>query len=158
MGRGTVEMKLRGCQPVARGKNNTPLYDLPEAASYLVKPRGDIEKYIAGLKPDELPDKIRESYWNAKLKQQRYEERAGTLWRTERVITLISELLQEIRTKLQIIPDRVDRTVGMSNEQVRALTEIIDEMQDDIYQHILSLKDKRFTPNALGEENEDEDI
>jgi len=156
MGRQTVERKLAGCRPIGQGKHGTPLYDLPEAAAYLVKPRATIEQLLASLKPDELPEKLREAYWNAKLKQQRYEERAGHLWRTDRVIALFSEVLQEIRVKLQIIPDRVDRETGLTSQQLKSLSRIVDEVQDDIYQYILSLKDKRYTPSQLGEEVEPE--
>lgn len=157
MGRGTIERKLVGCKPIGQGKHSTPLYDLPEAASYIVKPRADLTKYIESLKPEDMPEKLRESYWNAKLKQQRFEERAGHLWRTERVLGLFSETLQDIRSKLQIIPDRVDRDVGLTPEQVKSVSRVVDEVQDDIYSHILGLKNHSFTPNQLGEDQEDDD-
>ncbi|MGF7178059.1 DUF1441 family protein [Azospirillum doebereinerae] len=133
MGRATVEKKLVGCVPVGQGKHNTPLYDLPEAASYLVKPRVELNRMLKDLKPEDLPERLREGYWNSKLKQQRFEERAGNLWRTERVLATFSETLQEIRTKLMIVPDRVDREVGLTPEQVAALASVIDEVQDDIH-------------------------
>jgi hypothetical protein len=154
MGRAGVERKLIGCKPIGQGKHSTPLYDLPEAASYIVKPRLDLASHLKTLKADDLPEKLRESYWNAKLKQQRFEERAGNLWRTEAVLTLFSVVLQDIRSKLQIIPDQVDRAVGLTPEQIEGTTRVVDAIQDDIHKYILQMGKTGFTPNQLGEEAE----
>lgn len=152
MGRGTAEKKLMGCPPIGTGKHGTPLYDLPEAAAYLVKPRVDIEQYIKTIKPDQLPERLREAYWSAKLKSQRWEEKAGHLWRTERVLSVFSEVLQSMRTKLQLIPDRVERVAGLSIEQHQIVSAIVDEIQDEIYRELVEFAKTGRTPNQLGEE------
>lgn len=157
MGRGKVETSLVGLQPIATGQNRTPLYDLPSAASRLVPPKIDLERVLATVKPDALPDRLREAYWNAKLKEQRYQERAGDLWRTERVISLFSETLQEVRNKLTIIPDQVQRAVGLTPQQLVSVTQIVDAVQDEIYKFILGAKDRNKTPNQLGEEHGDDE-
>lgn len=155
MGRGTAERKLMGCAPIGTGKHGTPLYDLPEAASYLVNPRMDIEQYIRTIKPDQLPERLREAYWSAKLKSQRWEEKAGQLWRTEHVLTVFSEVLQSMRTKLQLIPDRVERAQGLTVEQHQIISTIVDEVQDEIYQELVEFAKSGRTPNQLGEDRAD---
>ncbi|MFC3724393.1 DUF1441 family protein [Neoaquamicrobium sediminum] len=154
LGRGTAERKLMGCAPIGTGKHGTPLYDLPEAAAYLVKPRVDIEQYIKTIKPDQLPERLREAYWSAKLKSQRWEEKAGHLWRTERVLTVFSEVLQSMRTKLQLIPDRVERAHGLTVEQHQVISAIVDEVQDEIYKELVEFAKSGKTPNQMGEEGD----
>lgn len=157
MGRTTVERKLRGLEPIGKGKHGTPIYDLPEAASYLVNPRVKIEDYIKSIKPDQLPEKLREAYWSAKLKSQRWEEKAGHLWRTERVLERFSDILQSMRQKLQLIPDRVERASGLTNEQRAIVTAVVDDVQDEIYKELVTFAKTGKTPSQLGEEADPED-
>src|SRR5690606_1139483 len=90
--------------------------------------------------------------WNAKLKQQRFEEKAGELWRTSRVIEVISDVLVDLRSRLTLIPDDAERTAGVTRDQRRKIAEIIESIQEDMYQSILNLEKSQFTPNQLGEE------
>lgn len=152
MGRGTAERKLRGCPTIGQGKHGTPLYDLPEAASYLVTPRVDMEEYIKSIKPDQLPERLREAYWSSKLKSQRWEEKAGHLWRTELVLERFSDILQSMRVKLQLIPDRVERATGLDVEQREIVTAIVDDVQDEMYQNLVTFAKEGATPNQLGED------
>lgn len=156
MGRGTVEKKLRGCQPIGHGKHNTPLYDLPEAASYLVKPRVDMEEYLRSLKPDNLPERLRESYWSAKLKEQRWREKAGDLWRTSDVLTVFGDVLQKMRTRLQLLPDAIEREAGLDEKQFAASRTAVDKIQDEIYQELQTLAKTGRTLSQLGEEGGDD--
>lgn len=152
MGRAKVERKLIGCQPIGTGKHGVPLYDLPDAASYLVNPRIQLKDYLKEIKPEELPERLRETFWNAMLKQQRWEEKAGNLWRTDKVLSVFSEVLQEIRTRLQLIPEDIERAAGLSDKQHRAVTEIVDSVQDEIHKWIVDFASGGRTLNQLGEE------
>lgn len=152
MGRATIEKKIRGCQPIGKGKHGTPLFDLPEVAAYLVSPRVDLEEYLKGVKPDALPERLREAYWSAKLKQQRFEEKAAHLWRTERVLEVVSEILQNMRSKLQLIPEGVERETGLTPEQHQVIRDIVDAVQDEMFKDLVRLGATGSTPNQLGEE------
>lgn len=157
MGRGTLERKMRGCAPIGRGKHGSPLYDLPEVASFIVMPRHAIATYLEDAKPEDLPEKMRDSYWTSKLKQQRYEEKAGDLWRTHKVIETISDVLTDLRSMLQLIPDETHRKSTLSKEQSDALTVVVEAVQQRIYEHIVDLSKNQSTPNQLGEENDSGD-
>ncbi|ERP95686.1 hypothetical protein Q669_29375 [Labrenzia sp. C1B10] len=152
MGRTTIEKKLRDLEPTRRGQHNTPLYDLREAAARLVNPKAALQDLLLTMKPDDMPEKLRESYWNAKLKQQRFEEKAADLWRTDKVIEVFSEVLQLMRTKLQLLPEEVERALGIDYQQVTKVREIVDDVQDSIYQEFMTFAQTGHTPNQLGED------
>lgn len=142
-----VEKKLVGVAPISTGRYNQPLYDLPTAASYLLPPRVDVKGYLKTAKTSELPEHLREAVWNAKLKSQRWEEKAGHLWRTENVMAFFGEILADVRDKLQLIPDRVERLTGLSIEQYRLIRNTVDEVQEEIYDRIIDIS-KRTTIQA----------
>lgn len=154
--RHVVEKKIGDLRPVGVGDYGNPLYNLVDAAAYLVEPRIDMDKFLADIKPDKLPEKLRESFWAAKLKQQRWEEKAGHLWATETVMEVFGEVLMEIRTKLQQIPDRVERLTGLSIEQYRLIRAAVDEVQEEVYDHIVKFSERSRTPNQLGAAREEE--
>ena len=84
----TVKARLRKCPPMQRLRTGY-LYDFRMAAPYLVKPVFDVKEYLKTMRPEELPTKLQEKYWSALMRRIKYEERAGMLWRTERVLTVL---------------------------------------------------------------------
>lgn len=139
-------------RPIGTGDQGQPLYDLPAAAQYLVEPLVDIKDYIRTAKPDQLPDNLRETVWNSKLKRQRWEEKAQHLWRTEMVMSRFAEVLADARMRLQQIPDRVERITGLSIEQYRLIRNAIDEVQEEIYNEIRALNSGLQSFNQLHDE------
>jgi len=157
MGRQTAERRLRGCHPIGQGKHGTPLYDLAEAASYLVTPRMQIEEYLKGLKPEQLPERLRESFWSSKLKQQRWEEKARHLWRSEDVLNAFSDILTILRTSLQLIPDRIELEHGLSDEQREVVTQIVDDVQAEMHSKLKAYAEGRSTPSQISESVDEPD-
>lgn len=155
-----IERYLAGVKPIAEGANGIALYDLPEAAAYIVDPKRDLADYLKTVKPDQLPEKLREVYWNAMLKRQRWEERARHLWRSEDVLVAMSEVFQMIRTTLQILPDDIDRAMTLTPEQRTTLTRVIDGIQDSIHKSLLDYSNGRATPSSLAEvgDEDEEDL
>lgn len=152
IGRQHMDRKLRGLKPIGEGMNGTVLYDLAEAAQYLVTPKIDIEAYIRNLGPEALPERLREAFWSSKLKEQNWMTRAGDLWRTEVVLDRVSTMLQSMRDKLRIIPDMVERETGLTSEQRKIMIAIVDDVQQQIYDDLLTFAEQGSTPNQLGEE------
>jgi hypothetical protein len=158
MGRAAIEAKLAGCPAVGTGKHNIPLYDLPVAASYLIKPRMSQAEMFKTLRPNDLPDKLKDAYWAAKLKQQKYERQAGELWRTEDVLDTFAEVFKILRQSLQLIPDAVDREKGISPEQRQIITRAVDAIQDELHQKLVLFAQERATPSSVaGLDDEDEE-
>lgn len=147
-----VEKRIRGCRVVGSGDYGNPLYDLRDAAAYLVEPNIDLEDYLSKIKPEKLPERLRESFWNAKLKEQRWKREAGHLWRTEGVMNAFAEVLSNIRDKLQAIPDTVERIGGLDVKQWEMVRNLIDQVQDDIHGEIVRFAASDITLNQLGDE------
>lgn len=152
MTRHHVEKKLRACPVQSMGDWGNPMYDLVEAAAYLVEPKVDIKEYLKTAKDEDLPEKFRESVWNSKLKKQRWEEKAGHLWRTEYIMDRMGEVLANTRQSVQQIPDRVERIAGLSIEQYRIVRNATDEVLTQIYEEIVAMQEGASTFNQLHDE------
>lgn len=157
MTRHNVGKRIVDLKPVGTGDYGQPLYDLPEAAQLLVEPIVDVKTYLKTAKPSELPENLRETVWNSKLKSQRWEEKAGHLWRTENVMTFFGEILSDIRDRLQLIPDKVERMQGLSIENYRLIRHAVDEVQEEIYDRIVTMAKTTTIKSQLHDEKIDRD-
>lgn len=156
MDRQTVKKKLARLLPIGNGSGGQPLYDFVQAASYLVKPQVDVGAYIQSLRPQDLPPLLQKEYWDARLKRQRWEERAGDLWRTDEVRNTFSEVFKLIRTRMQLWVDDLDRAKSLSNEHRLVVTQLVDSLQDDLHRSLIELAEQRQTA-SMKAEIDDED-
>jgi hypothetical protein len=157
MTRHNVQKSLGDIRPVGVGDYGQPLYDLPEAAQLLVAPIVDIKKYLKTAKTSELPENLREAVWNSKLKAQRWEEKAGHLWRTENVMSFFGDILADIRDRLQLIPDKVERMHGLTIENYRLIRHAVDEVQEEIHDRIVAMAKTTTIKSQLHDEKIDRD-
>ncbi len=145
----TVRHRLATCPTLkAVGKGST--YELAVAARYLVDPIDDMETYIRRLKPSQLPEALRKDIWDARLKQQAWEEKAGLLWRTADVMEALSAVFTTIKSTTQLWADNLERQEGLTAEQRKLLVVLIDTLQDQIYVEIVEHSDKKATPSSRG--------
>lgn len=151
MSAATCERKLKGLKPKGVTNLGADLYDFHDACSRLVKPKMDLSEYLSDITVDDLPDKLKEPFWNAKLKQQRYEKNAGELWRTEAVIQLFGSVLKDIKERMKLIADMSEKSLALSPDQLQGLREIVNDVQAEVYKHIISLESK--TPASVAELN-----
>jgi hypothetical protein len=121
-----VERKLISLKPIGQGTGGAALYDLVDAAGYLATPQTGIAEYLKTIKPEQLPEKLRESYWNSMIKKQKWEEKARHLWRTEDVLEAMGDVFKLIRTTLQILPDDIHRAMPLTPEQRVSVTRVIE--------------------------------
>lgn len=136
-----VKRKLVNC-PVLdsrqRGQTQVQhIYDLATAAEYLVEPKADIATIVSRLKPEDLPPRINTAFWDAALKRQRYEENAGELWRTEKVREVLGGMFQTIKFTMQLWADNVERMHGLTKDQRDTIHNLVDQLQQDIYDHLV---------------------
>lgn len=160
----SAKEKLRKC-PHSGVTKAGYLYDLREAAPYLVKPVMNVKEYLKSVRPEELPTKLQDKYWSALMRRIKYEERAGMLWRTEKVLFVLGEMFQTIKFSLQLWADNLERATGITPEQRACLRDMVDGLQDEIYMKIKELEKESKTPHVLGEgisadeeEDEEEDL
>jgi hypothetical protein len=132
MGRANVIRRLKDCPVKITSKNGTRMYDIAVAARYLVDPVVSLEDFISELKPEMLPERTRESFWNAKRKELLYRRDAGELWPTESVVEVFAETFKSIRKAVQLWTDTVEETVGATNEQRTLLVQLSDALLEEV--------------------------
>jgi len=148
----TVRRKLAHCPEVGKWRGGAPLYDLAQAAAYLVKPKIDIQQWVKSLRPADLPPYLQSEFWEAQVKRQKWEENAGDLWRTEKVIALYADTFKLIKDTMNLWTDNIERKSGLTAEQRDTLTQLVDGLQDEIYQKLMTLQDRgEKTANMLEE-------
>ena len=145
----TVRQRLAQC-PIKSTKGRGSVYDLKTAAGYLIEPAIDIEQYLKTLKVDDLPVRLRREYWDTLLKQQKFEEVAGHLWRTEDVLEALMAVFGTVKSTVQLWPDTVHRQAGLREDQWDALMALGDGLLEEIYQELLETIRGRSTPSVLG--------
>lgn len=149
----TIAKKLStaGLEVVGR-RNGGPLYRIPDAAAYLVKPKVDLVSYIKTLRPNDLPPMLNVAYWDAMLKRQKWEENAHDLWRTEDVLTVLGDLAFEIKTTVNLWVEEVDRREGLTNEQRVIITELSDSLLARVHQRMVDAPSQKKTVSSASEE------
>jgi hypothetical protein len=151
-----VKKRLADCPPVARKKSGY-VYSLPIAARYLVKPVFDVQSYLKTMKPSELPPILQNAYWDALNKKQKWEENAGQLWRTEKVIEVFGDTFKAIKNDMQLWPDTIERQTELTEAHRSILIKLIDALQDDLYKTLVKMATEKQTPSTVSENDEEED-
>lgn len=146
-----VRRKLVNCPVKRRQRRGTTqvqhIYDMATAASYLVEPKIDPEDIIKSLRREDLPPSISTAYWDAQLKRQQWEEKAGQLWRTEVISSVIGSMFQTIKFTIQLWADTLERQTGLNEEQRDLLNTLTDELQKQMFDSLReNAKDKMSKP------------
>lgn len=154
----TVKKRLADCPPLHRRKAGY-VYSVKQAAPYLIKPVFDVKKYLQGMKPNELPPQLTKEYWDAALKRQLWEERAGDLWRTEKVLEIFSDVFLMMKSTMLLWVEDLERITGVTQDQRTEIVKLVDELQNELHRKLTGLKTS--TPNMIGEieiDNLEEDL
>lgn len=117
--------KVSSLVPVGR-RRGTAVYSISEAAQRLVKPSYEIERVIMGMNHSDLPPMLQNAFWSAQKTRATYEEMIGDLWRTSKVVRLISVLFNSVRMALLLLPDTLEREAGLSREQRAVVRRVVD--------------------------------
>jgi hypothetical protein len=130
-------------QPVAR-RGRSSLYTIADVAPMIVTPNIDIESYIRGLRPKDLPPSLQKQFWDAQAARQSYEEKAGELWHTHRVQSVIGTLVMLVRQRLVLATDQIDRMAPLSDEQRKLVRSTFDQTLSELQQAVIdAFKDYR---------------
>lgn len=151
MSRSKIEKALRDCRPIGTHANGGLYYDLPEAASFLVTPKKDLRDMLKSITAKDLPDELREGYWSAKLKEQKFRVLAGELWPTPAVLEVLGETFKTIKNTIQLWSETVDESVGLTDEQRDLVVKLCDRLQDDLYKALVLQAKSNATESQLAE-------
>lgn len=163
----TVKQRLADCPPLHKRKAGY-VYHLPTACRYLVPPALSTEQFVKNMKPSDLPTAFQQTFWDAALKRQKWEENAGQLWRTDRVREVLGQTFQTMKFTMQLWADTLEQQTGLSSEQRLLLTKMVDGLQEEIYKALVEqaskgktgpqkeeLSDMVGTPAVVGEIDDD---
>lgn len=151
-----VKRKLAGCPALTEGTETGRgyqgrTYELKAAAAYLIKPKISAANFLRAVKKAELPATLQQSFWDAMLKRQKYEENAGDLWRTDAVRKVLGETFQGMKFTMQLWVDTVERSTGLTADQRTLLTQLVDSLQAEIYTALIAQMQAKGTGPQLAE-------
>lgn len=134
----TVKRKLfeSGVKAVGKTSNGSDLYAIHEIAPYLVKPVFDVETYIKQMNHNELPKHLTKEFWAGLRSKQDYEEKAGLLWRTEKVVEKVGELMKLVKMSTLLMNDAVERQTELTDRQRSIIKELSHGMLSDLMTRI----------------------
>lgn len=158
MHRTTVESKLAGCPVLRTGRNGSKVYDLRNAASYLVDPRLDIAEYMRSLEPKDLPEQLRSEYWSSRLKEQKARQNAGDLWLTEDVQAAFGDIFKLIKDTAILWTDSIDETHGLTDDQRSTIDDLVRELLFQIGEAVAGYTRGKRTPSQAAELGDGEDV
>lgn len=153
----TVRSKIHGVEPVGR-RAGYPIWAVKDVAPFLVETQLNVDEievviaYVRKLNHTNLPKMLTKEFWAAMTAKQRFEENAGDLWRTEKVLEVYGDLVKAIRMPLVLALDTVQGEVEMSERQQKIMTAIIDNLLGELSNAVA----KQFGPRAANRVGEDE--
>lgn len=132
------------------------LYSIADAAVHLVKPIIDVEKYITTMDHRDLPKMLTKEYWAGRRSRQMYEENAGLLWRTEKVVEEVGELMKLFKMNTLLLNDAVERQTELSERQREIIRSLTNGTLKDLVKRIDD-KFKVVAPDVQRQETEDDE-
>lgn len=156
MPRYKLDAALTDCPVLRTAQNGGRIYDIKTAAAFLVEPTTDLEAYIQTIKADQLPEKLRETFWNAKIKEAKYRTMAGELWPTGSVLEVLGDTFKTLKKTTQLWIDTVDEEDELSDAQRALLTVLVDKLQDNMYKALVKQVANKSTESFLSELDDDE--
>lgn len=127
---------IASLEPVGR-RHRSPIYAIADVAPLVVKPSIDVESYIKGLKPKDLPPSLQKAFWDAQEARQSYEEKAGSLWHTNRVQAVVGKLVMIVRQRLVLATDQIDRMAPLTDEQRNLVQGTFDQVLTDLQKTVI---------------------
>jgi hypothetical protein len=148
----TVRNRLRGV-PADGKRQNIKLYKLKTAAKRLVQPDDeDIERVLKSIRPTDLPPRLIDTFWAAKLKKQAYEENAKALWKSEDVEEAFGKIFIAFRNAVTLWAENVEREVGVTDGQREVLLKLSDDLMKIIHEQIMEMKEETDNAHTLDED------
>jgi hypothetical protein len=104
----------------------------------------------------DLPKMLTKEFWAGQRSKQDYEEKAGLLWRTEKVVQEMGELFKLVKMSTLLMSDAVERQAELSDRQREIIKTLTHGMLDDLVKRI---EEKFKVPaNEHQEAVEDEEL
>ena len=149
-----VTRKIYGKVQPVKQRGGVNVYDIKEAAAYLVKPALTPEEYVKHMHYSDLPPTLRKEFWAGMRSKQLYEIEAGDLWHTSRVQEHLIDIFKLINLSMRQVADLVEREVTLTDKQRAIIIRLSDELLSNVEQRIRTAIDAM--PDRTKEESHDE--
>ena len=93
---------------------------------------------MRSIKKGDLPPSMQQTFWSAKLAEQKWLENADQLWRTEKVREVLGDTFQALKFAIQLWPDMVRGEVGLNDQQQDVLMRMGDKLQGELYDALVT--------------------
>lgn len=135
----TIKTKLfKGrVKPVGK-RAGSDIYALHEVAPYLVKPIFDVATYLKQMDPRELPKHLSKEFWAGQRSRQEYEEKAGQLWKTEKIVEEVGELMKLVKMSALLMVDAIERQSELNDKQREIVKSLTHGMLNDLMERVES--------------------
>lgn len=144
----TAKKRLAGLAPMRKVRTSV-LYDLRQAAAYVVDPLINVEQFVKTLRPEDLPPKLTKDYWDAMLKRRKYELLAGELWATGDVLEVLGGAFKHIKESTQLWINTIERTTELTQKQRETLVTLADQLLSDVHSRLVTMPDQKRTASIL---------
>lgn len=134
----TVQRRIQeGNVKPCRTEGPTKYYAVHEIAPWIVKPViDDLEGQIRRMSFRDLPKDLAKEFWAGQRAKQEYEEKAGLLWRTEKVVEEVGELMKLVKMTSLLMLDAVERQTELSERQRSIIKTLTHGMLQDLQKRI----------------------
>lgn len=112
MDRRTVADRIRG-MTASGTRGGHPVYLIADAAPRLINNTDVPEENKTRRNAEREKD-----HWDAQLKKQKFEENAGDLWRTDRVIEVFADVFKLFRESVVVFMDNLEHESGLPPEVI----------------------------------------
>lgn len=131
----TLPRRMKGLVPKGTRKGYK-VFNIAEAASRIITPGYEIEEFIRQMSPQEMPVLLSKEFWNGQNARINYEKALGNLWPTEDVVAALGEFANTVRITLLLVPDDVDREIGVTDGQRDIVRRIMHAAVDTLKKNI----------------------
>lgn len=135
MHRQTVSQRVAGLTPSIGSNQKLKLYALSDLLRL-----GLQEKMTADV--DSLSPNDRRAFWQAENERLKYETSTGELIPAFEVAQEMSILAKAVVQQLETLPDILERDAGLQPKALMRVQQIIDDIRDQMAQHIQQEKDQ----------------
>lgn len=125
----------KGCPYISKGSKGIGWqFDLLAVAEWKFMPDG------TEFDPDELSPRDRKDWYDSEKKKRELQVRDAELYVAHEYDRTFSKILKSVAMGLETLPDVVERSAGISTEQMSAIIPAIDNLRESIYKQIQGIE------------------
>lgn len=153
--RRTVADRLRGVTPSGR-RSTFPIYRIADVAELLVSGYMS-EEQLTEAQKRQRADKEKD-YWDARLKEQKFLENQGDLWRTDKVIEVLSTVFKEFREAMVQFVDKIEHESDLPTHLVNKTKSFSDGLLVELREKLVMMDTHEDDEDEEGFTGDDDDF